>query len=100
MSAAAGPPDRALVVPPGHTVKSAYVDIHYLRFACRARMAVGDVEAAYRRALRVGPAQVHPTPNGTWDGGWFMVADGRHTVVALLMLGYTHVLVTWIEGAE
>lgn len=98
MTDAAGLPDRALAVPPGALLRSAYVPIHTIRFANKSRMSVGDVARAYRRALRLGPRQQHPTPNGAWDGGWFVVADGRHTVVALLMLGFEYVLVTWVEG--
>lgn len=93
--------DRALIVAPGQVVKSGYVPIHRIRLACRERMAVGDVDRAYQRALQAAPAQVHPTPNGYWEGETFVVRDGRHTVVALLMLGFDYVLVSWIgEGGS
>lgn len=93
--------DRSLYVPAGHVVKSGYVAVDKVRLANRSRMAVGDVEAAYRKVLQNAPGQIHPTPNGFWEGDTFTILDGRHAYVAMLMLGYSHILVTWIRaGAE
>src|SRR5690606_39864802 len=47
--------DRGLAVPPGATVRTGYVPVHDVRLACKARMAVGDVEAAYRRRIGCAP---------------------------------------------
>ena len=66
--------------------------------ACRARMAVGDVEAAYRKQLALGDHQAFPCPNGRWDGERFAILDGRHAFISALMLGMTHLLVAWTEG--
>jgi len=91
--------DRAMVVPMGATVRTGYVALEQVRMLCRERMAVGDVEAAYRRLLQMGTASLFPPPNGRWDGGSFEIIDGRHEFVASLMLGKTHMLVAWIEGS-
>lgn len=91
--------DRSLRVPPGHLVVSGYVDVHRVRFACRDRMAVGDVDAAYRRVVANGGDFLHPTPVGRWvEDGFFEITDGRHEFVARLMLGYHSILVTWLEA--
>ena len=93
------PQDRSISVAPGHRVVTGYVPIEQITMACRARMAVGDVEAAYRKQLALGDHQAFPCPNGRWDGDRFIIHDGRHAFVAALMLGMTHLLVAWTEGA-
>ncbi|MFC3632214.1 hypothetical protein ACFOM8_22710 [Paracoccus angustae] len=70
------PQDRSISVPPGHRVVTGYVPIDQITIACRARMAVGDVEAAYRRQLALGDHQAFPCPNGTWKGERFSIHDG------------------------
>lgn len=92
--------DRSLVVPPGHVVRTAYVAIDQVRLACRDRMAIGDVERAYRKRLQLGSAQPWPPPVGHWDGDRFVILDGRHETVAALMLGVEYLLVAWVEKAE
>lgn len=89
--------DRGLAVPPGATVRTGYVPVHDVRLACKARMAVGDVEAAYRRRIGCAPAQPWPCPVGKWGGDRFEIHDGRHEYVAALMLGCEHILVAWVE---
>lgn len=92
--------DRSLRVPAGHVVVTGYIETHRVRLRCRERMAIGDVEAAYRRVLANGGDAIHPTPNGRWcEDGEFELADGRHEYIARLMLGFEHILVTWIEPA-
>lgn len=91
--------DRSLVVPPGSRVETGYVRIDLVRLACRDRMAVGDVERAYRRLLGT-PGQPWPPPVGAWDGQRFVVYDGRHEYVAALMLGVEHLLVAWVVGPD
>ena len=93
------PQDRSISVAPGQRVVTGYVPIEQITMACRARMAVGDVEAAYRKQLALGDHQAFPCPNGRWDGERFILLDGRHAFVAALMLGMTHLLVAWTEGA-
>lgn len=88
--------DRHLLVAPGAHIATGYVPIHKVRMACRERMAVGDVEAAFRRLLQTLPAQEWPPPNGHWEGDTFVVHDGRHAYVASLMLGVEHLLVAWV----
>lgn len=90
--------DRGMAVPPGQIVRTAYVRIDQVSLACKARMAVGDVENAYRRRLGCAPAQPWPCPVGQWVGERFEIHDGRHEYVAALMLGCEHILVAWIEG--
>lgn len=92
------PEDRSMRVPPGHVVRTGYVPVAVVRLACSERMAVGDVEAAYRRRLSIAPAQPWPPPVGTWERERFVIADGRHDFVAALMLGFETVLVAWLEG--
>ena len=95
-------PDRHMSIPPGRIVKSGYVPIGRVRMACRERMAIGDVERAYRQQLALGSAQAWPPPVGYWDSDGecevFVIEDGRHTHVALEMLGFTHLFVAWVEG--
>lgn len=91
------PLDRQMAVPPGQRVVTSYVEIDKVRMGCRDRMAVGDVEAAYRRQLTLGESQAWPCPIGRWEGGNFIVHDGRHAYIAALMIGHTHLLVAWLE---
>lgn len=92
--------DRTLIVPAGALVKTGYVPLDGLRFACRDRMAIGDVETAYRRRLQLGSAQPWPPPVGEWQDGNFVLFDGRHESVAALMLGFEHLLVAWVERRD
>lgn len=89
--------DRSMAVPPGHIVRTGYVPIEQVTMACRDRMTPGDVKGAYDRLLQLGGNQPHPSPRGHWEAGRFVVVDGRHQFVASLMLGFTHLLVAWVE---
>ena len=91
--------DRSIRVEPGKIVRTGYVQINDVILACRDRMAIGDVDAAYRRRLQLGPAQPWPCPVGEWQGDRFVVADGRHDVIAATMLGVEHILVAWVDTA-
>jgi hypothetical protein len=94
-------PDRHLRVPPGHIVRTGYVEVFRCRLANRERMAVGDVDRAFQRVLQLGPDSQWPCPNGQWDeDGFFSIADGRHEWLSSVMLGKTHILVAWIERAQ
>ncbi len=91
--------DRNLVVEPGQVVQTGYVPVERVKLACKERMAMGDVENAYRRILQLDGAQAWPPPVGYWEEGperQFVILDGRHAFVAYLMLGYSRVLVAWL----
>lgn len=90
-------PDRHIEVPAGQAVTTGYVPVHKVKMACRERMAIGDVEEAFRLLLRVRPSQPWPPPVGHWEGETFVIVDGRHTYIAALMLGYEHLFVAWLE---
>jgi hypothetical protein len=92
--------DRSLTVPPGAIVRTGYVDVFKIRLACRERMAVGDVGAAFQKRLQIGPAQSWPPPNGHWDGDTFVIEDGRHEWIAAVMLGQTYLFVAWLDGSQ
>lgn len=89
--------DRSIAVPPGAVVKSGYVDVFKVRLACRERMAMGDIAAAYQKRLQTGSNQPWPCPTGQWDGETFILSDGRHEWMACVALGLTHLLVAWLE---
>lgn len=91
--------DRHFVVPAGKVVKTGYVGLWDVSLACRDKMAVGDVEGAYRRRLQLGSNQAWPCPYGVWQGTKFNLIDGRHEYVAALMFGLEHLLVAWLEDA-
>lgn len=90
--------DRSLAVPPGAKIVTGYVHIDAIKLACRSRMAVGDVDRAYQRRLQLGDHQPWPCPRGHWEGERFVVVDGRHDIVAAMMLGLEYVLVAWGES--
>lgn len=87
-------------MPRGARVVTGYAPIHRIRMASRERLAVGDVERAYRRLLCLpSGAQAWPCPVGYWESiDSYVVVDGRHQYVAALMLGYEWLLVAWMEG--
>lgn len=91
--------DRSIRVPAGQVVVTGYVAVEDVKLACRAPMAVGDVERARARLLHCGRGQPFPCPVGYWDGGRFVIKDGRHEFVAGLMLGRSHILVAWLAEA-
>ena len=97
MTPVATPADRSLSIAPGQIVQTGYVETHRVRLGCRDRMAVGDVEAAYRRQLALGDHQAWPCPVGEWEGETFVIHDGRHAFLSALMLGFTHLLVAWVS---
>lgn len=91
------PEDRSMVVPAGAIVRTDYVKIEDVVLACRDRMAIGDVGRAMQRRMSCAPDQPWPCPRGEWIGDRFSVVDGRHEVVAAIMLGVSHILVAWTE---
>lgn len=89
--------DKTISVPPGATVRSGYVPMHRVRCLCREPMAIGDVERKYELAKQNAPASLFPAPMGRWNGDTFELLDGRHTKIAYEMLGYSHLLVMWVD---
>ena len=94
--------DRHKIVPPGHIIVTGYVRIWDIELACRERMAVGDVDVAFRRLLQLGPDSMWPCPNGYWQqtakhGRKFVIEDGRHEYVASVMIGREYMLCAWFE---
>lgn len=90
------------MVPQGVLVKTGYVDVFSIRLACRDLMSVGDVSTAYQRRLQLGNNEPFPCPTGYWDEDTetFILMDGRHQWVASVMLGKTHILVSWLEHPD
>jgi hypothetical protein len=94
--------DRSMRVPRDHVVRTAWVPIDHIRFACRDPMAPGDVEIAHNRLLQnrdeAGrPFGAWPCPVGAWDGPIFVLHDGRHERLARQMMGDDELLVAWLE---
>ena len=86
-------------IPPGHVVRTGYVQIHDV--VCHARVGhqllPAEVERAYRRQLELGEEQAWPPPTGYWrDDHRFVLTDGRNRFVACLMLGVEYLLVAWL----
>ena len=87
------------LVPAGHTVATAYVDIDQV--ICLAgpgsQLHPAEVERAYSRQLALGDGQTWPPPTGYWrDDGRFVLTDGRNRYLAALMLGIGHLFVAWL----
>jgi hypothetical protein len=87
------------LVPAGHTVATAYVEIDQV--VCLAgpgsQLHPAEVERAYCRQLALGDGQSWPPPTGYWrDDGRFVLTDGRNRYVAALMLGVRHLFVAWL----
>lgn len=89
--------DRSISVPPGKLIKTGYVRVFNCEFACRERMAFGDVKAAFEKSLQLGDHCAWPCPKGHWEGERFVIIDGRHEYIAALMLGKEYILVAWLE---
>lgn len=90
--------DRSLSIDRHQTVKTGWIPIHTVKLACTVPMSMGDVDRAYQRVLNNGPGS-WPPPVGHFDGGAFVLSDGRHEFVARLMLGQQEMFVAWVDGA-
>jgi hypothetical protein len=95
--------ERSLRVEPHERVRVARVASHRVKLNLHSRMAVGDVDVAFRRQLNNGNADLWPPVTGSWrrdeDGAvFFEVSDGRHQAVANLLLARPYLLVCWTEG--
>jgi hypothetical protein len=104
--------DRSIAVSPGHTVSTRWIDIDDARLGNRARIAVGDIDAAYRKLLCIGDRAPWPCIVGEWTTttnpphtnapttdapARFTILDGRHEYIASLMMGRTKLFVAWLE---
>jgi hypothetical protein len=89
--------DRSMAIPPGALVRTGYVAVESVTMACRDRMAMGDLNAAYQKRLQLGDHQPWPPPRGHWAGERFVIEDGRHEFLAAMALGHRHLLVAWVE---
>ena len=89
--------DRSLCVRPGQVVKTAWVDIDACRLGCRALMSPEAVEKKFRRRLNLGDCAPWPPIVGHWEGGRFVVCDGRHDYLAAMMLGHERLFVCWLD---
>ena len=85
---------REFLIPEGKIVKTQYVPVKDVYLGCHDRMAVGDVKLVYDELIQTGPK--FPCPFGEWHGNRFMIIDGRHEFLAYVMLGYDHILVSWL----
>lgn len=97
--------DRHKIVPPGQIIVTGYISVWDIEFACRDRMAVGDVDTAFRRILQLGQDSMWPCPNGYWqtlgpNRRKFIIEDGRHEFIASLMMGRTYMLCAWFEDEK
>jgi hypothetical protein len=95
--------DRSIAVPPGCTVMTKWIPIDSARLGNRARIAVGDIDTAYRKLLCLGDKAPWPCIVGEWSTTGpgmqdrFTVLDGRHEYIASLMMGRTSLFVAWLE---
>jgi hypothetical protein len=92
--------DRSMRVGPNQVVVTGWVDVEQVQLACRARMAVGDVDRAFQRVLQRGECGGWPPPVGYWAEGRFVLTDGRHEYLACLMHGHARMFVAWVEGLK
>jgi hypothetical protein len=94
----AAEPWAGVDVPPGHVVATAYVPLRNV--VCPVsfghQLYPAEVERAYVRQPALEGHQPWPPPTGYWDGGRFVLTDGRNRFVAALMLGVEHLLVAWL----
>lgn len=92
--------DRSLSVRPSQVVKTAWISIDLCRLGNRTRMDFAAVERAGRKLLQLGECQSWPPIVGHWEGGGFVVCDGRHEYLACLALGRERVFVGWLEDVQ
>lgn len=90
--------DKILSIQPGKLAHTVYVKTEDVVLACKDSMSIGDVKQAYELVKQNAPSQMFPCPIGYFrEDGRFVIVDGRHTYIALLMNGFTDILVAW-EG--
>jgi hypothetical protein len=99
------PPERPMTarpIPPGYRLATGYLslrtDVDLVQMDGMDWLTVERYRAEYR-ALPNG-AQLVPCPHGVWRDSRWRLEDGRHRLVALAMLGYGQVLVSWLERVE
>jgi len=57
------------------------------------------VEKKYRRLLNLGQCTPWPPVVGHWEDGRFVVCDGRHDYLAVLMIGRDKLFVCRLDAA-
>lgn len=88
--------DKILSIQPGKIARTGYVKTEDVVLACKESMAIGDVTMAYELVKQNAPNQMFPCPVGYWrEDKRFVIVDGRHTYIALLMNGFEYILVAW-----
>ena len=88
--------DRSMCVQPSQVVQTAGADIDLCKLGYRVPMSSEAVEKKFRRLLNLKCAPWPPIV-GHWEGGRFLVDDGRHDYLAALMLGRDKVFVCWLH---
>ena len=92
--------DRSMCVQADQTVRTAWIDIDLCKLGSRVPMSPEAVEKKFRRLLNLGGAAPWPPIVGHWEGGRFLVDDGRHDYLAALMLGRERLFVCWLDQIE
>lgn len=94
--------DRSIYVQPSQHIKTSWIDIDLCYLGSRVRMSPEAVEKKYREILQQGECSKWPCVVGHWvddrEGRRFCVDDGRHTMLATLMLGKERIFVAWLEN--
>lgn len=91
-----------MLVPAGMILKTGYVNFANVTFEQFGGNYLPAVEKYVQRyADSGGGAQDSDCPFGYWRGETFVIQNGRHRLIALLICGYADFLVSWIapEGS-
>ena len=92
--------DRTISVPPGSIVRTGYVPIEKIRLSSYENLSLPDIKEKYEIFKQNAPNQIFPCPIGNWEQVNFVIVDGRHAFVALMILGMSHILVAWIDSVN
>ena len=93
--------DRETHVRPDQIIQTAWVHVDTCCLGSRNVRSTADVDQKRQELLQMGDSQPWPGLKGTWrDDGRFVIVDGGHTYIALLLLGKTHALVSWLAPNE
>ncbi|QRQ99694.1 hypothetical protein [Dyadobacter sandarakinus] len=93
--------DKSISVKPGGVVKTGYVKTENVVLLCKDPMSKGDISEKYELVKQNAPNQIFPCPIGHFrEDGRFVILDGRHTFIALVMNGFESILVSWIDNEK
>jgi len=88
-----------MIIPAGQVLKTGYVRTADVVFPMTgAAMSITEVKEKITQFTAIKEAQAYPLPVGRWEGGRFLLWDGRHRYIASLMLGREKMLVAWLEA--